>query len=281
MRYLLLSLIVICTTGCNIRLVMSDVQQHAAVAVHEPFAIIGANETLDTAGLRLVAHVRTQDGGLTMRCDYETVLDTVVGMARAMGANLVKVDDHLPPTTFSTTCHRLTASLYRSDDVRRFEERILWYPERHLQVADLRGDTLHRPFQAATACGISYRSDVVRGRTNISVEAFVDPRMSYFKHSADDAFVLRHEQLHFDIAEVYARTLRKQILETPLSRADLPRVLAELHDKVIQELALEQDRYDAEVYADPVKQTFWSDVVALRLTTLDRYKEHRIAPKFK
>lgn len=263
--------------GCGIGMKVTTVQRQTAIAAYEPFAVIEENAPFDTTRYSLVASVRTADKGMTVRCDYPTVLDTVTSLARSLGANLVKIDKHLLPNTYGSSCHRVEARLYRADDASPFEQTITWYAERLLRLIDFRGDTVARPFRAASYCGISYHGNYVGRKVSVVVEAFFDHHVSYFNRGMDDADVLVHEQVHFDIAELFARILRKRITGTSFVRADLNTALQNLHTAAIRELAIEQDRYDAEVYADPARQPYWSDSIASRLAELDDYRSHTIA----
>lgn len=262
--------------GCDIGMKVTTLQRQPSIASYEPFALVEENEPFDTARYSLVARVRTADKGMTVRCDYPTVLDTVTHLARSLGANLVKIDRHFLPNTYGSSCHRVEARLYRADDATPFEQSIVWYPERRLRVSDFRGDTAARPFRAASFCGITYHGNYVGRRIILIVEANFDHKGSYFKHGDDDLNVLSHEQVHFDIAEVHARILRKRISETSFVGMDFNGLLQGLHMEVTREMMVEQDRYDAAVYADPGLQSSWSDSVATKLAGSEQFRSHAI-----
>ncbi len=79
--------------------------------------------------------------------------------------------------------------------------------------------------------------------------------------------ILRHEQTHFDLAEVHARRMRRAFddLARPCSQTDGQ--LGALAERLTQEEKAEQRRYDAETHhgllAD--QQAAWSQDVARRL----------------
>lgn len=269
-------LFVVLLMGCGVGIKLTTIQTHPAVASYEPFVVIEENEPFDTARFPLVARLRTTDRGMSLRCNYPTVLDTVSSIARSLGANLVKIDRHLLPDAFGSTCHRVEVRMYRAEDATPFERMITWYPERRLRVADFMGDTVARPFRAASYCGITYHADQVGREVSIVVEALFDHHVSYFKRDSDDAEVLIHEQVHFDMAELYARMLRKRITGTSFAGVDATSRLRDMHTEAMRELAIEQDRYDAEVYADPTKQPSWSDSVRFRLAELAMYSSHTL-----
>jgi hypothetical protein len=98
------------------------------------------------------------------------------------------------------------------------------------------------------------------------------PRQSWVKasvlnDSTQRRTILRHEQTHFDLAEVHARRMRRAFgdLAHPCARTDAE--LSALAQRLAQEEKAEQRRYDAEtdhgLLADP--QAAWSRDVAQRL----------------
>ena len=281
MKKLMYVLIVALVMGCGIGMKVVTIRSYEPIAVHEPFALLEEGDPLDTAGSELVARLRTTDKGMTVRCDYPAVLDTVKALARSMGANLVKIDRHVLPSVYGSSCHRVEARFYRVEDATPFEETITWYPERRLRLVDFKGDTVARPFRAATFCGITYHGNYAANSMILTVEAWFDHQGSYFKHGDDDINVLAHEQVHFDIAEVYARMLRKRIAGTSFIGKDVNAVLHDLHMVVIREMTIEQDRYDASVYADPAMQPSWSDSVSARLADLDPFRSHTVTVRIR
>jgi predicted secreted Zn-dependent protease len=98
------------------------------------------------------------------------------------------------------------------------------------------------------------------------------PRQSWVKalvlnDSTQRGTLLRHEQTHFDLAEVHARRMRRAFedLARPCAKTDAE--LSALAPRLAQEEKAEQRRYDAEtdhgLLAD--QQAAWSRDVARRL----------------
>ncbi len=87
---------------------------------------------------------------------------------------------------------------------------------------------------------------------------------------------LKHEQTHFDIAEIYARELKKRVLN--YGSKDITTVL-ELLDKTSQEINKEynqmQRQYDDETFHSLNKfiQTEWNCKIRRKLVLLDEYKK--------
>jgi hypothetical protein len=85
--------------------------------------------------------------------------------------------------------------------------------------------------------------------------------------------VLGHEQLHFDITELYTRKFRQQISELKVSNS-IGSQLKKLHNSIKQDLASMQDSYDVETnYSRNVEQQAKSKAyIVTELTKLSKYK---------
>jgi hypothetical protein len=104
------------------------------------------------------------------------------------------------------------------------------------------------------------------------------PRQSWveqvvLRSPAESERTLRHEQTHFDLAEVYARRMRKYFAELPLPCARTTAALDELAGGFIRDEATTQAQYDDETRngrAAP-KQSEWDHTVAGLLESLAGY----------
>lgn len=77
-----------------------------------------------------------------------------------------------------------------------------------------------------------------------SVKAVFYPKDSWKGSYIDDA-LLAHEQKHFDIVELYARMLRKQLSEIKVKgEEDAQQKLDSLHAIIDKEMDAYQDKYD-------------------------------------
>ena len=68
------------------------------------------------AGLSPMGTLSVGDSGLTTNCGYDIILDQAKLTARKNGANIVKITEHKVPNAFGSTCHRIKANLYFSED---------------------------------------------------------------------------------------------------------------------------------------------------------------------
>lgn len=115
-------------------------------------------------------------------------------------------------------------------------------------------------------------------KLEFSVKAYFDPSKSWVRPEMKSDEVLRHEQLHFDLAELYARTFRGEMSEfkVPCGRttptqdtinAETKSRIERLFDKRLKALFNEQNRYDSETAngRDITRQKEWEESVKKRL----------------
>lgn len=102
---------------------------------------------------------------------------------------------------------------------------------------------------AFTNCGVSYlvtKSTNPKAKVEIHVKAVFDQSKSWKKSDSPGNSVLVHEQLHFDIAEVYARKIRKMIEQKIVTTADFDSHFKKNFDRLYSEYLDFQKKYDLE-----------------------------------
>ncbi len=109
-----------------------------------------------------------------------------------------------------------------------------------------------------------------------TVQATFDPNTSWFRDpkTATPA-LLRHEQLHFDLTEVYTRLLRQKLVafQTKVNCNKLQPAFNNFTKTVYSEWDREQNRYDQDTNhgLNTARQEFWEKQTALRLTQLQAF----------
>ncbi len=128
---------------------------------------------------------------------------------------------------------------------------------------------------AATSVQIKAKPFYIKDEIHYDVYAYFNREKSWKRSQTPD--LLLHEQLHFDIAELYARKIRQEI--DRLKRMNVNDV-----DKInaaVRALLEESNRidvqYDAETLHGSIskKQKYWSDRVRSDLAALDAFKKTR------
>jgi len=241
---------------------------------YEPFAIIETN-TIDRTLHQPIGQIEIKDGGLTLQCDYETVKKLAKQEALKLGGNCFVITEHREPNQWRT-CHRIKADVFLIDNPKEYETQIVWNKNRQLEISDFKASTDKRPFTAVTYSGFRYRIEgrpAFPNKYKLFVETYFDCNLSYFKRTEYDSLVLAHEQIHFDISELYARKFVEQVKK---EAKDLPQFMAKgekIFRQIWEENQIKQDEYDTEVYADKEKQPKWNKWIAEELKRYEPYSE--------
>lgn len=100
------------------------------------------------------------------------------------------------------------------------------------------------------------------GKAKYDVYAVALKERSWVKTAYKDEYTLAHEQLHFDIAHLYAETLEAEI--NNLAKQDVKKDrVEELHQKYLKEMGIYQRLYDQETSGgnNLVKQKEWANKI--------------------
>lgn len=147
---------------------------------------------------------------------------------------------------------------------------VLWSENRKLTWSDFKGKPKgSSPNEALTDSGMSIELECDGTSSRAVIKCFFNPRKSWTK-SKDSDYLLAHEQLHFDITELFVRKLRKQLSEFGNDCKKLSSHIESYYNKNYRELVRYQDQYDRESRhsLDPEKQAYWEKKVAKELEEL-------------
>ena len=122
------------------------------------------------------------------------------------------------------------------------EETILWKAENALQWEDFKAaPPAGKKVAATTASGLSYnykaRGVAGKYKLDFQVVTFFYPQKSWYHPDLVDSVILTHEQLHFDISELYARKFRKMLSERIFSK-NVKEEVRRLFTEINRELSL-------------------------------------------
>lgn len=131
---------------------------------------------------------------------------------------------------------------------------------------------------AITASGITFGFSIKQTETQVvsfttNVLAHFYQEQSWYKQEKANIHILGHEQLHFDITELFARKFRYRISELKVSNS-ISSELKKLHNTIKKELTSMQDAYDAETdfSRNVEQQAKWQAQIAMDLVKLSIYK---------
>ena len=150
------------------------------------------------------------------------------------------------------------------------ESCILWSEGEKLEWSDFKGKARKAsPNEALTDSGMSIELECDGTNSSAIVKCFFNPTQSWTK-SSDPEYLLAHEQLHFDITELFVRKLRKQLSRFGNDCEKLSSHINDYYNRNYRELVAYQDRYDKETKhsLNKDKQAEWEQKVARELEEL-------------
>ena len=153
-------------------------------------------------------------------------------------------------------------------------EKILWNKDIKLKWKDFQGEVPSEDLvfkKAATCYEIMIESNSFDGAPpNFMVTKYFIKNRSWTV--TNSIGVLAHEQLHFDIAELFARKMRKRFLELQQQNENNSETYIKEYYKFRDEEALTQEKYDSEVLFNSLKQKEWIDCIAKELDELKDFE---------
>ncbi len=148
-----------------------------------------------------------------------------------------------------------------------------WSHHNRLSWNDFKGSSKNWGYVSAlTASAIEYHYDCDGQHISVSAKAIFIPDESWVKSGSKNEYILAHEQLHFDITEVYARKLRMR-LDKEVNHCDDVHKISKIADKVMDEWKQEQKKYDLESKhsINREMQDYWLGKVAADLELYAAY----------
>lgn len=132
---------------------------------------------------------------------------------------------------------------------------------------------------AVTASGITFGFSITKTDQNqvigftSDVHAHFYPEQSWYKKERADVYILGHEQLHFDITELYARKFRQRLSTVKISNTTRKELQA-IHNTINKELSEMQESYDDQSNnsINFESQAKWQDYVVEELEKLSKYQ---------
>ena len=132
------------------------------------------------------------------------------------------------------------------------------------------------PLHAMTSTNISVQAHCDGNEMKFDVKCQFSVLDSWTKNKSSES-LLQHEQLHFDITEIYARQLRQKLEQQKSLCTGDKRKFNAVVNKVFADWKKTQERYDAESKhgIDDAKQQQWTENVANLLTSLEAYQDRQ------
>ncbi len=152
---------------------------------------------------------------------------------------------------------------------------IIWSKEKNLTWKDFQGKVpAQDPHVSLSRVEIRYESQVDKqGKMTMNIESVFIKNLSWVKQDRKSDHILRHEQYHFNITEVWARKLRKEIVSKKWNTKTFEKEFNTLFKKMMAQTLKEQKRYDDETNHSKVfaKQSEWERDIDTELSNLKDY----------
>jgi hypothetical protein len=153
-------------------------------------------------------------------------------------------------------------------------DKIYWATNNPLTWDHFKGspDTT-REYAAATDCHIDMNYNSRKDTLYVRVETYSTTFDSWIKPKYKTIELLKHEQLHFDVAELFARKLRKTILELRIQKKDAQNALQAIEAANTNAYRKYQDLYDSETDHNLIKkkQEEWEKKITSELKAYEAY----------
>ncbi|APG59940.1 DUF922 domain-containing protein [Christiangramia salexigens] len=160
------------------------------------------------------------------------------------------------------------------------EEKVEWDSERPLVWSDFKATPVDSlSYSANTNSGLSFNWNysTAGGKPDLKFEVFTYfyPLLSWVKKDSNNsAYLLAHEQLHFDISELHVRILRKALYNYEIGRT-IRRDLKSIYNRIESEREAMQNKFDRESSHGENRnaQQLWRNKISHELELLREYQD--------
>jgi len=202
------------------------------------------------SGIRPIAKQGFSGNDITRECSYFELLQKAKTTAQALGANVVKIDSRKERNQ-KQYCDEINASFYKVPDVQPFEKHISWTKDRKLVWDDFKGPVPGNapPRNAAvTSAGIAIETNTITNTSTpkVYITNSFETGTSWVRPDHKTDAILKHEQTHFDICELYTRRMRERFSKLTITFSNLQQVLRSNYQSVMQDQLDRQQRYEEE-----------------------------------
>lgn len=212
MRKLLCLLYVLSAISCasKMKLKGEATQQFAPLKKNEAVAIVEEYKKIpDSIKYQHIGEFQLKDGGLTVDCSYEHVLDLAKTKARKLGGNAIRIIQHKMPGAFSS-CHQIKFEILKMTDVFAFQKMLIWSKEHKIDWKYFKGTPkIERPSFLCATLNVDYKDYKIGGKGRIEVLPVIVFDCSYIQPNYQNKYQLEYNQLKFDLLELYARKMRE------------------------------------------------------------------------
>ncbi len=241
--------------------------------------ILYVGEPVPQGATSMAKHTFTGDDP-GQACSYYELLQKVKSAAQDMGANLAKIDSRKERSQ-KQYCDELKVSFYKVDEVYRWEKHISWTKERKLVWDDFKGPVpVNAPPRnaAVTSAGIAIETNTITTTTQPKIYIYnsFETATSWVRPDHQTAAILKHEQTHFDICELYTRKMRERFSHEQITFGNLQQKLSSIYRSIFQEQLDRQQKYEEETQHGIIDdaQDRWTKMIDEELSKTEAWASH-------
>jgi len=142
---------------------------------------------------------------------------------------------------------------------------IIYHPQQQLTIADFKGQPdASTDAVAITSSGFmfkaGYQSENEKGILSLQVYCSFNKNDSWMKERGKTAYILVHEQRHFDISYLSTLLFIKKVQQTNFQQPDFMAQLRNIYKEIVQQMSERQQQYDSETNngINTTKQEEWN-----------------------
>lgn len=161
---------------------------------------------------------------------------------------------------------------------------IYWQTDRKLTWDDFQGEVpTNTNLSAMSHTGMEHNYTFKNNILEIDAQCSFEKLKSWSKINNRTDALLKHEQGHFDITEIYIRKFRKQITEIEFNSKNIHEKFENNMRKINSEYNNCQNLYDKETnhHINQKKQAEWEEKIANDLKELEAYSETHLTIQVK
>ena len=243
MRKCICLLFIISTISCasKMKLKGEATQQFAPLKKNESVAIIEENKTIpDSIAYETIGEFQLKDGGFTVDCSYEHVLDLARNEARKLGGNAIKITSHKLPGKFSS-CHQIKFNILKLEDAFAFQNMLIWSREHPVDWKHFKSaPKLERPSFLCATLNVDYKDYKIGAKGRVEVLPIIVFSCSYIQPNYQNKHQLEYNQLKFDLLELYARKMREAFIEAKIdSQMKWQKFAEEIYNEIFNDFETE------------------------------------------
>ncbi len=162
-----------------------------------------------------------------------------------------------------------------------WSQRIEWKEDRKLVWSNFKSNKNNqhgKDIVAYTHCGWVYsvvKSSNPKGAVKVNIETIFNEDKSWKDDTRITDYVCSEPQKHFDIAEIYARKIRKEIISKIKTSGDYDRYFQTIYNRILKDYRNFQALYDGvtEHGMNKEKQSEYNAIISNELEQLKDYKK--------